>query len=474
MVMASLTRRLISHYLMYSLAGLLVCISTALTLTWRDAFMQSVALAAIFPLSVLLLGTVLLGRAVRNSESIERQLREISTSASVIETLQPLVSGEVTAIGWNRLVEQLQERRTLEMLESRLTGSMNSLESKRWEILFDSLPDGIAVCDDHGVIASVNNALVALLQAKTKDEIHGRSIVDLLAASVASDSDAGLKRLRTVPGPVICEVCRTSNLMDGVWRVHRTCLLTGQSHGESMLWIVRDVTQQKMAEEMRNQFVFTATHELRTPLANIKAYAETLALDETIDVERQKGFFNIINAEATRLSRFVDELLNVNQMEAGAISISRHDTNIARLLEEVVEYQQPQIAQQQIIFTQTVPPKLPELRIDKDKVAAALANILGNAIKYTPLQGHVRLLVEVDSAFVHFHIEDTGIGISQEELPRLGQKFFRSNDSRVQAITGSGLGLAFTREVAKLHGGNMVVQSELNKGSRVTLSLPLD
>jgi signal transduction histidine kinase len=111
--------------------------------------------------------------------------------------------------------------------------------------------------------------------------------------------------------------------------------------------------------------------------------------------------------------------------------------------------------------------------LDKDKFTAALVNLLSNAVKYTPEHGVVRLIVEVDESHIHFHVDDTGIGIAKDELPRMCEKFFRSRDSRVQGITGSGLGLAFSQEVARLHDGQITVASELNKGSRFTLSLPL-
>jgi two-component system phosphate regulon sensor histidine kinase PhoR len=239
------------------------------------------------------------------------------------------------------------------------------------------------------------------------------------------------------------------------------------------LWTLRDVTAQKLADEMRNQFVFTATHELRTPLANIRAYAETLADNEGIDVEQQKGFYNVINSEATRLARLIDELLNVSQMEAGSISVARYETDVERLIQEVMEHMQPQIQQKGLQFESKLPPKLPKLHVDKDKIAAALVNLLGNAVKYTPAGGLVRLVVEVDASAMHLRVEDTGIGISAEELPRLCEKFFRSRDSRVQQIGGSGLGLAFSQEVARLHGGKISVRSELNQGSQFTLTLPL-
>ena len=133
----------------------------------------------------------------------------------------------------------------------------------------------------------------------------------------------------------------------------------------------------------------------------------------------------------------------------------------------------PEARRKQIDFELRLPPKMPKLNVDKDKVAASLVNLLGNAIKYTPDEGKVRLEVVVNEHDVEFHVEDTGYGISEEELPKLFEKFFRSDDARVREISGSGLGLAFTQDVARLHGGKVTALSELNKGSRFVMTLPL-
>lgn len=263
-------------------------------------------------------------------------------------------------------------------------------------------------------------------------------------------------------------------MSEGVLRFGRLPLLTdGSAAIVQHLWTVRDVTQQKLAEEMRNEFICMATHELRTPLANIKAYAETLTDNDFSDVEQQKHFLNVINAEATRLSRFVEELLNISKMEAGSLSLALQSVDLERLLAEVVEKVRPQMNQKNIAFEMSLPPKLPRLDLDKDKFAAALVNLLGNAAKYTPNDGRVALKVAAAGKELQISVEDTGIGISADELPKLFTKFFRSADERVQDIPGSGLGLAFTQEVARLHGGKLVVHSELNKGSQFILTIPL-
>ena len=246
-----------------------------------------------------------------------------------------------------------------------------------------------------------------------------------------------------------------------------------QRGNETHVWLVRDVTQQKLAEEMRDQFVDTATHELRTPLANIKAYAETLALADVIDIEQQKQFLNTINSEASRLARFVDDLLSVSSMELGSLSLNKQVTDLGRMLNEVLAKIRPQVDEKQLELEVVLPEKMPEPELDKDKIAAVLVNLLGNAVKYTPEGGRVTFRVNIKDQQIEISVEDSGVGIAEDEIGKVFDKFFRSNDPRVQAQTGTGLGLALAQEVVRLHGGRLTVESEINKGSTFSVTLPM-
>jgi two-component system phosphate regulon sensor histidine kinase PhoR len=273
---------------------------------------------------------------------------------------------------------------------------------------------------------------------------------------------------------VVTELTREENGQRRVARVarHPICIVGG-GHHEAHVWTMRDVTQQKLAEEMRDQFVDTATHELRTPLANIKAYAETLALTDVIDIEQQKQFLNTINSEATRLARFVDDLLSVSSMELGSMSLNKQVTELGRMLNEVLTKVRPQVEEKQLEFEVVLPEKMPEPEIDKDKIAAVLVNLLGNAVKYTPEGGRVTFRVNVTDQQIEINVEDTGVGIAEDELSKVFDKFFRSQDPRVQEQTGTGLGLALAQEIVRLHGGRIEVESEINSGSKFSVLLPL-
>ncbi len=459
---------------MFALAGLFACVLVVMYLAVNDRLLESTAVVIVLPMALVGLGAFALQRLVRVNASIDQQLQQIPRSALPLGSQLAFLPEMVPqAQGWNTLVQQIRDHLTLASLDTHLSAAFDTVQQQSWQPVFHSLPDGVIVADRAGRATRANRSALTLLGLANEAQLHGKHVLDLLLPRLSAESGRLLSDLPEGTAVVQRDLQLGAALADGVWRVARLPLLGDNAGAGSVIWTVRDVTQLRLADEARKQFVFTAAHELRTPLANIQAYAETLATHTNIDIEQQKSFVNVINAEATRVARLVSDLLDVSQMETGAIAFTPSDTDVQRLLTELVEHVAPTIDQKHIVFHTSFPPKFPQLYVDKDKLSAALLNLVGNALKYTPEGGQVRFEVHTDASQIHFKVEDSGIGIAPEELAQVGQKFFRSKDARVAAITGSGLGLAFTREVVKLHGGHLAIVSELNKGSQFTLSLPL-
>ena len=371
----------------------------------------------------------------------------------------------------NRVAPAVSVDSDLGSIETRLDESLRNFRQTRFHRYLNTLPDGMALCGQNGEIEFANDSLRAV--AGVEDDLSGQLVVDILKLDrTPGGRDALSEFEQNTTRNVVVEFQKGMATTDGVLRVarHPVCE-DGQVEG--YLWSVRDITQQTLAEEMREHFVSSATHELRTPLANIRAYAETLLMNDDIDLEQEKAFINTINSEASRLSRFVDDLLNVSQMQAGSLTLDRNETDIERLTMEVEAKIRPLMNKKDIEFELLIPPKLPKLSVDKDKLSGALVNLLGNAAKYTPTGGNVKFLIDVNPSDIQFHIEDSGIGIAEDEVGRVFERFFRSDDRRVRDEDGNGLGLTFTHDVVRLHGGRLDVHSELNKGSRFTLQLPI-
>jgi PAS domain S-box-containing protein len=427
----------------------------------------------LLPVAILVLGGQMLRRTARQSSKIEEQLLQLSASPTEsTAAIDRLPENNPTASGWNRLVAQVSNQATEANLAASLSKALGGVREQKAEKVLNNLSDGIALSDQYGLVLFANRSFSTLLGIPA-GRVSESAVVELLFENHVPASDELIRQMSQETLPVVFELARGTEAAAGILRVARQPLFDEAGQSLTHIWQVRDVTQQKLAEQARSDFVNSAAHELRTPLTNIKAYAETLALNEIADLESQKGFLNIINSEATRLARFVDELLNISSLECGSLALNRQQTDTLRLLNESLEKVRPQIQQKNLEFNSQIPPKLPELSIDKDKVAAALVNLLGNAVKYTPEGGKVSLQATVTSTELAVSIEDTGIGMSAHDLSKICQKFFRSEDPRVRDIPGSGIGLSLVQEVARTHGGRLEVHSELNKGSKFTLFLPL-
>lgn len=433
-------------------------------------------LLAVAPFLFVISNSFLLQRMLNPISELDQQVRRAVSAATIADAqFESIASSTATGAGWNQIVSWLQAANNDSGLGTRLASAMSSMQQERSTDVLNSLSEGIAVTDDHGAITLTNNALSVLLTGQADHAaVHGKKLTDLLEVE-SFDPNSILLDPSCDSRAVAIELDRSTPEGESILRVSRNPIRTAEgANANGHAWVVRDITQQKLSDRMRDQFLDSATHELRTPLSNIRAYAETLACMDEIDVESQKTFCNTINTEATRLARFIDDLLSISSMEVGSMSLTRSNCDIERVLTEAVSKISGQAEQKGIVVETVLPPKYPKMKLDKDKFQIALVNLLGNAVKYTPDGGNVTLRVKVSDASIQIEIEDTGVGISEEELPRVFDKFFRSQSDDVQSITGTGLGLSMTQEIIRLHGGELSATSTLGEGSTFILTVPLD
>lgn len=430
----------------------------------------------LLPLGLVAVGGLYLGRLAKPMARVDSQLRRIALERPTVDIeLKPLPAKDAISIGWNRIVKRLQDAgasNNASDLDTRLSEVVAARSQGQLQSVLHNLNEGIAVTDVEGRITFANRAVAALLGTETTtEELAGIELEGRIVEATGRGADERLFDAAANHRPSTMEVERDSDGECRTLRVARLPMESEDIHGH--VWSVRDITQQKLTERTRDQFIDAATHELRTPLSNIKAYAETLVMSDGIEVEQQKEFCNTINSEVTRLARFVDDLLSISSMEAGSIVIERKRTISARLFEEVLAKVQPLMKHKEIDFHVQLPEKMADMELDKDKIVAVLVNLLGNAAKYTPAKGRVALRVKVDDAQLQIAVEDTGVGIAPEEIPKVFDKFFRSSDPRVQEEAGTGLGLSLAREVIRMHGGDITVESKVDQGSTFLATIPI-
>jgi signal transduction histidine kinase len=237
--------------------------------------------------------------------------------------------------------------------------------------------------------------------------------------------------------------------------------------------LFEDVTQQRLADKSRDAFVAQATHELRTPLTNVRLYIDELLETEDPTPEVRARCIDVISRETRRLERMVSDMLSLAEIEAGTHALHIDDVRLDAMLDGLERDFRAYAEEKRIKLEFKLPPKLPVVAGDRDKIEMTLANLMGNALKYTPEEGAVTLTVRLAGTDVRFEIADTGIGVREDELELVFRNFYRSKDTRVANVKGTGLGLPIARQIARLHGGDITVSSVVDHGSTFTFILPL-
>jgi two-component system phosphate regulon sensor histidine kinase PhoR len=235
---------------------------------------------------------------------------------------------------------------------------------------------------------------------------------------------------------------------------------------------MRDISHQKSIQKRNAEFVSAVSHEMKAPLAGIKAYIEMLADGDVEDVETREEFLGVINGQADRLRRLIDNLLNLARIEAGVVQVKKSQGPLNEVLEEALHVIRPAAEEKQLQLISDLSPMYLNVNMDRDQMLQAAINLLSNAVKYTPAGGKVTLRSRMDGGHVQFEVQDTGVGLSSEDCQRVFEKFYRVQKDQ-QMAPGTGLGLPLARYIVEdVHGGRLAVESTLGVGSTFAVRLP--
>lgn len=378
------------------------------------------------------------------------------------------------------------QRRALEV-ENRL----NQAERRRLETVLNALSDAVIVTDAFDELALANGMATRLLGLEPGGE--ARSLQQAI-------SDPGLVRLiretRNGGDPslrrhVEHRLRAPGDETSSTYEVTLACVAppasssTGDAGYRSptaappppagVVTILRDVTREREVADMKNQFVSHVSHEMRTPLSSIKAYIEMLADGEVEDEPTKHRFYETIQSEADRLSRLIDNILNISRIESGVVQARREPLSLQQIVGEAMSLLRPQAQAKGVELTEAPCPVTYQVFADRDMVLQAVLNLVSNAIKYTPKGGKIGVELGVDehAQRVTVAVTDTGVGIPEEDLPRLFEKFFRVAGHERMA-KGTGLGLSLAKQIVeRVHAGRLTVTSEVGKGSTFTMALPM-
>ncbi|UCC21762.1 MAG: PAS domain-containing protein [Planctomycetota bacterium] len=254
-----------------------------------------------------------------------------------------------------------------------------------------------------------------------------------------------------------------------------SCMYEQKKQVSSVVAVLHDITREKEISQMKNDFVSSVCHELKTPLASITAYSEMLCDGEADDEKTRKEFYAVIQGQAQRLNRLIEDSLNISRIESGLTKVDKKPASLTILIEEQLQMIKNYAAEKNIEVIRDKPIVLDPVNVDRDMISQVIVNLLSNAIKYTPAGGSVRIQTDVDepSGLVRVNITDTGVGIPDDEIERVFDKFYRVAANKGQA-KGTGLGLNLVKQIVeKIHNGRVFATSKVGAGSTFGFELPL-
>ena len=333
----------------------------------------------------------------------------------------------------------------------------------RLEAIFANLGDGVVIVDAQANVLGLNAAAAGILGVRSQMSIGQPFVV------VARDADL-TRLLRAAMETATVQRATIDYARRGLVFDASAQLISGA--GELLgIVVVRDVTELRRLELVRKEFVANVSHELRTPLASIRAVVETLEAGAIDDPAVAADFLGRIVAEVDRLAALVDELLDLARLESGRIALKLEAIAPNALIVAGVERLRPQIERARLTLECDIAADLPAVLVDRVRIEQVLLNLVHNAIKFTPAGGTIRVGAEHHGESVQVTVSDTGVGIPENELPRVFERFYKSDKAR--RSDGTGLGLAIAKHIVQAHHGTISADSRLGAGSTFAFTLPI-
>ena len=408
--------------------------------------------AIFFALVVAVLLSFLLSKTITNP--VER-LRDQATKIAAGEFGERAEVASTDEIG--ALTETFNEM--AEALETTLREVDE--ERNKLDTLFQHMADGVVAFGNDGKLLHKHPAAEEMLGRELTEELSYADIFPNTSFRHEDLSEDGkFIELDYIAG-------------SRVLKIYLAPIMVGEGT-QGVMTVLHDITAQQKLEQSRREFVANVSHELRTPLTNIKGYTETL-IDggDVLDEETRKTFLEVVYNESDRMSRIVKDLLTLSRLDSNHMEMNMERMDIIVSAKSAVQSMMLEAENQEIKLTSELGESLPEILGDKTRLEQVVLNLVSNAIKYNRPNGSVTVSGGTLDKNVFIRVEDTGLGIPEEDLSRIFERFYRVDKARSRQRGGTGLGLAISKEIVENHGGTIKFESVYGQGSCVTLFLPI-
>lgn len=356
---------------------------------------------------------------------------------------------------------------TFNYMADRLSSSLDDLyrEKNKMEAIVNNIGDGIIAVDHDGKIIHINPQAEIMLF--NLDMYKSFNYQDL---AKGFDNELSFDSLINMARP---DDFKTHLAQDGYYyNVRLEHFYDERGKREGFILVFQDVTKEASLENMRRDFIANVSHELKTPITSIKSYSETMIETKDIDEDTRNSFLAVINTEADRMGRLVNDLLQLSSMDSGKVELFLESYTWNSLVTNVVGKLRVQLDKKQLTL------KVNESRadivsaFDYDRMEQVITNLITNSIKYTKEGGVISVSLSDDDKNVYVSVKDSGIGIAPEHLEHLFSRFYRVDKSRERARGGSGLGLSIVKQMLDLHSADIEVQSVPNEGTEFSVRIP--
>lgn len=337
-------------------------------------------------------------------------------------------------------------------------------ERQRMEAILRGMSDGVLITDTRGVVLLANYPFKRLLTVD--GNIEGKQIAEVLRHPGLLD----MLRDTLHSGEVISEEINLSK--DGR-EMHLSATgvpIRAASGVSGIVLTLHNITRLRQLEEMRKDFVANVSHEIKTPLTAIRGFAETLLDGALEDKENALRFLAMIRNHSGRLNSLVDDLLTLSRIELGDVQIKKTVIELDQVVDTVFMTLRDKADRRGLTLRKSIPESAGTVMADRDKLIQIVLNLVDNGIKFTE-RGEVVVGLEEAGGQTALYVQDTGIGIPPKHLPRLGERFYRVDSARSRELGGTGLGLAIVKHIVHAHGWKIRIESERERGTRVSVLL---